>query len=110
MPPTYRVQGEVTFDGAPIEEADILFEPLENAALRSEGGKIQNGKYSMKANPGKNKISIRGSRVIPGKKGNMGEPVYEDYIPAHYNTESVLKEAIAPNNDNRFDFKLTKKQ
>ena len=108
-PPTYTVTGTVTFEGTPIEDGDILFEPLENSALRGEGGKIKAGAFTVKANPGKNKISIRASKRNPDKKGPMGEPIPEDYIPEHYNDASILSESIAPNNENRLDFALTEK-
>jgi len=108
-PPTYTVSGTVTFEGTPVADGDILFESEENPALRAEGGKITAGKYSVKVNPGKNKISIRASKPNPDKKGMMGEPIPEDYIPEHYNNASILHETIAPNNENRFDFALKEK-
>jgi hypothetical protein len=107
-PPTYFVAGKVTYEGVAVEDGDIIFHP-KNTQLRAEGGKIKNGEYSLKANPGKNKISIRASKVIAGKKSMMGEPVREEYIPPHYNNDTILQEEVAANDANRFDFSLTAK-
>ena len=107
-PPTYTVAGRVTYEGVAVEEGDIIFHP-DNTQLRAEGGKIKNGEYSLKANPGKNKISIRASKIIPGKKSMMGEPVREEYIPSHYNNDTILQKEVEANNGNRFDFSLTAK-
>lgn len=108
-PPTYTASGTVTFEGTPVADGDIQFEPEDNPALRAEGGKITSGKYTVKVNPGKNKISIRASKPNPDKKSMMGEPIPEDYIPDHYNSASILQETVAPNNENRFDFVLKEK-
>lgn len=107
-PPVYTVKGTVTFEGAPVEEGDILFRP-ETTSLRAEGAKIIKGEYTVKAHPGKNKISISASKVNPALKSPEGEPVREDYIPAQYNFATTLQEEVATNNDNRFDFNLKAK-
>jgi hypothetical protein len=107
-PTTYIVAGRVTYEGVAVEEGDIIFQP-ENALLRAEGGKIKDGEYSLKANPGKNKVIIRASKIIPGKKSMMGEPVREEYIPSQYNNDTILRKEVATNHGNRFDFTLTAK-
>lgn len=108
-PAVYTVKGTVTFEGAPVEEGDILFRP-ETTSLRAEGAKIIKGEYTVKAHPGKNKVSISAAKVNPALKGFEGEPVREDYIPSQYNIATTLQEDVAPNDNNRFDFKLTAKK
>jgi len=108
-PEVYTVKGTVTFEGAPVEEGDILFRP-EKTSLRAEGAKIIKGEYTVKAHPGKNKVSITAAKVNPALKSPSGEPVREDYIPAQFNFATILQAEVAPNDANRFKLKLTTKK
>ena len=89
----YDVNGTVTYDGKPIADGDITFYP-ENKSIGPEGGKIKDGKYASKAPEGKCKVEIRGSRVVPGKKGPMGEDWVESFIPDKYNDKSTLSAEV----------------
>ena len=60
-PPRYEVHGKVTWENKPLPDGDISFIP-ENPELRTEAGKIKDGVYRFKANPGKNKVAISASR------------------------------------------------
>lgn len=91
----YRVTGTASFDGQPIPEGDILFQPADGKA-RPEGGPIKNGAFSVEMVPGKKRVEIRASRENPGKMiDSMLEPgkkvpAREDYIPPKYNDKSEL--------------------
>ena len=83
------ITGSVTLDGTPLPEGDILFTPAD-PQFGGESAKIAGGAYQANVRPGKNKVEIRATRPVPGKKGPMGEQLIEDYIPARYNDASTL--------------------
>jgi len=88
------VSGTVKFDGKDVAEGDIIFVP-ENTAIGAEGGKIKDGKYTIKAPEGKCKVQITANRPIPGKKGPMGEDAIEQYIPEKYNEKTTLAAEVS---------------
>ena len=107
-PKTYWVQGTVTFDGQPVETGEIIFVPLDKD-LGPDAGPITNGTFAFAVKAGKKRVEIRASREVPGKRTSMG-PVYEDYIPARYNSRSELPPVeVAPAGKNQWEFPLTSK-
>jgi hypothetical protein len=105
-PKMLDVKGTVKFEGKPIAEGDIAFLP-ENEAVGGEGAKIKDGKYSMKVKEGRNKVRITGSRVVPGKKGPMGEDWVEQFIPQKYNDTTTLTAEVSAGKT-QHDFDLAK--
>jgi hypothetical protein len=105
--PTYEVSGSVTWDGAPLPEGDIIFTPVDRAVV-PEASTIRLGAYSLRAQPGKKRVSIRASKLVAGSKGAMNEPIYDNYIPDRYNVETTLTADVTADGPNRFDFALTK--
>src|SRR5207248_8852791 len=106
-PKMYPVSGTVTFDDQPIPEGDIVFLP-EEKQFGPDAGKIKDGKYAFRAKGGKKKVQIQASRLIPGKKGPMGEPAREDYIPPRYNTKTELTADVG-SGTSEFNFNLKSK-
>jgi hypothetical protein len=108
-PRLYGVTGEVTYDGQPIEKGAIKF--TNSGDGRAYTGEINNGRYELKCEPGKAKVEITASRVIPGKftEANPGEkePAREMYIPAKYNAKTTL-EADVEDKSNEIPFHLKK--
>jgi hypothetical protein len=103
-PETYKISGAVTFDGQAIEKGEIIFVAVEKE-LGPDVGMIKNGKYEARVKAGKKRVEIRASREAIGKKNPMG-PVYEDYIPACYNSRSTLTADIAAGGKKQWDFHL----
>jgi len=107
-PQTYEVTGTVTFDGQPVKSGDIQFEP-ETPGESPDGGPIIDGKFSIRAKPGKNLVSIRATRDVPGQttKGAMGEDIAkkEEFIPEKYNAATELSETVKTSG-NSFTFTL----
>jgi len=103
-PRRYEVHGKITWEDKTIPEGDIFFVP-ENPELRTEAGKIKDGVYRFKANPGKNKVEVWATRPVPGKKDPMGKQLKEGYIPDQYNKTSTLTAEVAPGKTT-FDFSL----
>lgn len=105
-PKKYDVTGTVTYDGQPLPQGDIVFHP-EDKSVGPEGGKIKDGKYALKVREGKNRVEIRATRPVPGKKGPMGEDAIEDYIPKQYNEKSKLTAEVG-SGKTEHEFTLTK--
>ena len=107
----YAVQGEVSFDGNPIETGNILFRKVEGDQ-RGFNAEIKNGRYKMMVEAGAMTVEIIGSRLIPGKfdypggPDSPGFPVGEMYIPAQYNTKTTLTAEVAASRSNDISFEL----
>jgi len=110
------VEGNVTFDGQPVEEGSIAFEPADGAGP-SAGGTIQQGKYALAGDagvlPGKKTVRITavrktGKQVAGGLSGDSDTMVdeVEKYIPAIYNQESTLTCEVAAGKVNQHNFDL----
>ena len=100
------IDGNVTFDGQPVEQGAIVFEPTDRMGAVA-GATIQNGKYRIGADskmaPGSKTVRITAMRAT-GKKIKTGPPAPEDtlvdeilpYIPARYNEKSQLTLQVVP--------------
>ena len=110
------VEGNVTFDGQPVEEGSIAFEPADGVGP-SGGGKIQNGKYTLGEEaglaPGKKTVRIIATRKTGKQVSPFGGPdstdlvdEVEQYIPAIYNQESTLTCDVVAGSVNQHNFDL----
>jgi len=105
-PNTLPISGKVTLDGAPLESADLLFVPAD-PSFGSEPGKVTNGAYTAKVRPGKNKVQVTASRVVPGKFGPMGtEPLL---APIHIANAGNLEVDVTKEKKDGYDFELKSK-
>ena len=100
-----KISGTVSFDGQPIPEGYITFTPQGTGA--PDAGQNKDGKFTLRAIPGKHRIQVEASRpkgpIIP----SMGVALREEYIPARYNSESTLSEEVKSGGNNVFEFNLT---
>jgi hypothetical protein len=106
---TVPVSGQVTFNGAPLPDGQILFRTTDTQQ-RGFAAKITDGKFSLETVPGKMSVEITASRLVPGKFNNDNgtpEPAGEMYIPAEYNSSSTLKAEVVAGGQNSFDYQLT---
>jgi hypothetical protein len=106
----------VTFDGQPVADGRIAFEPADGQGMTA-GGKITAGEYRLTGDagvpPGKYKVSITATRSTgrqveagpPSPPGTMVDEI-EHYIPRNYNRETTLTLEVAPG-ANQHDFALT---
>jgi len=115
--PTRGVEGDVTWNGAPIEDGAIDFIPVAGTGGPSVGAAIANGKYSVPADKGPlaggtYRVEMRAVRDTgkfpPGPRYAKSMTVREDIIPAEYNTASKVQKKIENSNPNRIDFHLKK--
>jgi len=99
------IEGNVTYDGQPVERGSITFEPASGTGP-SAGGAIQNGRYEIVAEgvtPGEMIVRISAVRST-GKKIEAGPPEppgtlvdeVRPFIPAAYNERSTLKAQVKP--------------
>lgn len=109
-PQRYEVSGTATFDGAPIEKGDISFEPTDKSQA-PDGGVIENGKFKFAAQAGSKLVQIRASRPLPPERQDNPEMglLYEDYIPAQFNSSTTLKAEVTATGPNTFTFDLKSK-
>ena len=108
------IEGDVTYDGQPVERGSITFEPTSGEGP-SAGGAIQNGRYAIDAagvTPGEMIVRISairstGKKIAAGPPEPPGTMVDEvrPYIPAAYNEHSTLKAQVTAGKVSR-DFAL----
>ena len=101
---TTLVSGTVTFAGKPLEEGNIVFDPVDGTGGSSMGA-ITNGKFEFESELGNKRVLINAVRVTE-EKDQYGEPVTESYIPAKYNEESTLTAEVKADGENTFTFEL----
>ncbi|QDU60252.1 hypothetical protein Pan216_10910 [Planctomycetes bacterium Pan216] len=118
-PPRCAVSGEVTVDGAPVEQGAITFVPHQGTSGPVAGGAIVEGRFAISERkgplPGKYLVRIRGSKktgrlidVPPDSVNPDGEQVEEiiEIVPTRYNEASDLVRELVPG-DNRIAFELS---
>ena len=108
-PSLYEIKGKVSFDGVPVAKGDITLRP-EKPSTAPQGSTIKDGSFQMKASEGKYKVEIISTRVVPGKKGPMGEDAIEEFIPQKYNTKTTLGAEVKTTGNNELIFELTSKK
>jgi hypothetical protein len=108
-PKLYDISGKVSFDGVPVAKGDITLRP-EKPSTAPQGAMIKDGAFQMKANEGKYKVEIISTRLVPGKKGPMGEDAIEEFIPENYNIKTTLSAEVKTTGKNELLFELTSKK
>ena len=107
---TVEVSGLVTLDGQPLPDGQIAFLPEAGGGVGGSGP-IKDGRYSVRAQPGKNTVQITASKMLPlpaGKTGMMGaKEEARQYIPDQYNAKSKLTADVGAVKE--FPFTLTSK-
>lgn len=111
------VDGTVTLDGQPLDQAQIEFIPMAGTPGPTAGGDIIAGKYLIAADKGPfaGKYRVRivksgptGRKTFDPRSNSMIEE-YGPILPARYNEQSELEAEITSAGPNRFDFTLTSK-
>jgi hypothetical protein len=115
--PRTRVWGEVSFDGRPVAKGTIEFIPAEGTGGTSAGGAIEDGSYDIPAKQGPltggtYRVEITALAKTGRTRPNVFDPNgpllddYKCYIPACYNSKSVLKVTLSAPKENKHDFRL----
>lgn len=104
-----ELAGEVTLDGAPIDQGTISFFPADNKGASAEAV-IAEGRYSVSLPRGAKRVVIRGYKKVgerfPWGKDNPPAPILEEIVPKSFNDESSLT-FDAEENRQDADFLLT---
>jgi len=105
------VAGRVTIDGQPLDEAVIMFVPLD-ADGRKTGGPILAGRYAMSKDvgllPGRYRVEITDDPPIdPAMRPGPSQPRSRRRLPIAYSTASPLVVEIMAGGEAEFDFNLT---
>lgn len=100
-PPRGIIHGEVTFDGQPVEDGTILFEP-ESGQGQTAGGPIKDGKFTAEAPVGKMRVRIHGNKktgrrykVYDTPESPLVDEVVE-LLPPKFNVNSELTLEVKP--------------
>jgi hypothetical protein len=104
----YKVAGEVTWQGQPVEDGQIVFLP-EDGNLHPVAVKIVNGKFEARVPPGRMKVEVHGQKDM-GYNEAMHQNTKAPYIPHEYNAQTTLKFEVERNDQNRADFRLPVKK
>ena len=110
------VPGRVSFEGAPVDEGEILLVPKSSTG-RVSTGQIRDGKYLIpeKFGPlaGEYVVQLKGYRPVPVKKKNPyagdSQSASKQYLPPKYNADSTLTLEIEGGGAVEKDFELTLK-
>lgn len=106
------VTGQVTFQGQPLEQGTIRFQPQEAQGVAS-GAIVRQGKFEILEEqglpPGKYQVQLsaagaEGSGVDPTAPPGESKVVAKELIPATFNTKSTLVVEVVPEGDCQFDF------
>jgi hypothetical protein len=109
-----QVEGEITFDGQPVEAGIIQFLPPDGSGV-SGGGPISKGKYYVDPDvglvPGKYRVEIRWPKPTGeiNKEAGYGQSpiVVAEALPEKYHKESILTADVEPG-QNTVHFHLEK--
>lgn len=112
------MSGQVTLDGAPIPDGQILFRPQPGVRGPTASAPIENGAYSIPAEHGPTAGTYAvvitadrptGRQVQSEMIGSETTAQYEQYVPAQYNDRTSLTAEVAATRED-LDFKLTSQQ
>ena len=112
--PHASVEGNVSYDGEPVDQGGIAFLPLDEGESLRATGTIKEGRYHLDnqrgPKPGKYRVEIhwrkKTGNKVPGEAGNPRDEIVLP-IPAKYNTASELTVDVQPGR-NTFHFDLKK--
>ena len=104
-PKKYDVSGEVTWEGVPLADGDILFEAVDGGI--PDHGKIAEGQFRFQATAGAKKVSILATQAAAEVDPEMGTAPRVSYIPPRYNANTTLTANVTSDGENHFTFVLT---
>ena len=126
-PKTYRVEGTVTHNGAPVEWASVAFQPDDSTGTSAGGRTDASGKYTLMASfggegttPGTYTVTLSKTEAVStgkkipeadeeGRERMVDEKVMKEVLPTQYASvdktpfKGITVEAKSPNT---LDFKL----
>lgn len=102
---TAPVEGTVSFEGTPVAEGMIRFEPADQAGHSVITGEIREGTYRAAVPPGKYRVVFSAYRTAE-TLGPDGQPHKVQYLPARFTVDSGVIVEIPDSDDKKLDFDL----
>lgn len=121
-PERFEVSGKVTYNGEPIADGDITFQPVEGTNAPTASGTIKNGLYKLEGDFGvaagtyevrvnSYRASAPGDKMLPG--GDLdkppetpGVPSRDQMLPEQFNTRSTIEKfTVSGKTEKNFDLK-----
>jgi len=104
-----KLHGKVALDGQPIATGSISFVPVDGKG-RTTDAAIQDGQYTAEVPLGSQRVEIRARKVVGTRKlydtpDSPTREVFEETIPAQFNSRSKLTQDVKPG-DHQVDFEL----
>ncbi|MFO0899158.1 MAG: carboxypeptidase regulatory-like domain-containing protein [Pirellulales bacterium] len=105
-----HVSGQVTFEGKPVEGADLEFQPEATGAAPSYARADADGHYKLKYSSTQDgaEVGTHLVKITTARRVDDGARKIKEKLPAKYNRDSDLVREVKPG-DNVIDFELTKK-
>jgi hypothetical protein len=100
-----QVSGTVLLDGKPLQEGDIIFEEVDKTKTPA-GGKVSDGKYTLKVQPGSKVVRITASRPTKKPDPVMGASARESMIAREFNENTTLRVQIQPGQNEGVNFEV----
>lgn len=112
-PDLYAVTGEVVYQGAPVEGAQVMFMPAD--ARQASGSTDDNGKFELSTfDPGDGAVAgmheVTISKMLQVNPSDTSSyPEMRPALPPRYSNPgtSNLKAEVTPDGENHFRFELT---
>ena len=102
LPGRDEVSGTVTLDGKKVDGGSITFlSEKDVAAVIQASASIKDGRYEILVTPGLKKVKI--NQTVETRPN-----VFEDLIPAKYNSKTTLEADVSQENK-QFDYELLSK-
>jgi hypothetical protein len=98
-PPSYVVSGKVNLDGKPLKDGEISF-VAEDGKTPLANGSIVAGAFEFPAQAGKKKVQIYSRHEVPGSG------MFNELLPAKYNSATELTAEVKAGGENKFTFEL----
>jgi hypothetical protein len=102
---TAPVEGTVSFEGSPVAEGTISFEPPGREGHSVITGEIREGTYRAAVPPGKYRVVFSAYRIAE-TLGPDGQPHKIQYLPARFTVDSEVIAEIPDSGDEKLDFDL----
>jgi len=117
-PVRHEVTGTVLYDGKPLDNGVISFEPADGQGSQ-DGATVTDGEYRIPRDkglfPGRYKVRILGGDGSSGagqatpEAGNPGHVRGRERIPPEYNEKSDVVREVKEGASNRFDFSIPRR-
>ncbi|WP_439625893.1 hypothetical protein [Gemmata sp.] len=100
-----EVSGKVTYNDAPVEEGEIVFEAIDGNGSPAAGA-ITSGYYTVATTPGPKRVRISALKASGKVDPVMGTAPKEPMIPKEYNSESKLTAEVKSGKHQGVNFDL----